>query len=903
MSTFAGQNLYDYGEFVQTMPYKEANQLGLYKQQLYDQNIQKIYSGIEQTAALPLTRDVDKQYLQESLNNLQTSLKKLNTADFSRNQVVNSVAGMTSKIAKDKYIQAGVMSTMRHQNEMSLMEEERKKGTLTPDNEWFYQREFSNYANSKEMSAANGTPISFSGRYIKHYDVDKDVQEAIKAAHLDGAEWEEIAKNPDGSVNTDILVEKSKKGLLSPKVANIVNSVFSKPEVQQQLGISGLYSYKDYDVQQLKETQTRTIEYYRKKAKENIDSYKILNQISSKDSGKINSAILNIENELKQKEEEYKQSLQLIEKDPNAFKVNFYKQNKIQEYISNYSWEENSQKSKVNPQFTTAMQRANLTLAQTKEQFDQFDRNRVYNLAVDKFNLDAQEMQIKIAKAKGELNEDGTPKFTYAPQPINTPDVTALGASTYIDETKTLDNERTQLQAELISTLPGFKDLYVKTNEGYRFNYEKYKSWSNVEPLYRKAIVELDKAHLNGTLNPNYQQQVQKFYDLNSLVLQRKDEAAKIEKKYSPVINNVLKEFSTIEGVQNTYDLQIKKSDGLKKYSVSKEDVLKFLTWRNDPIGSSQGQKDASKQAEQYFVDKFGKEGFEDLQTIILANSRKAASQKQDINVGDNKNLWKVYNKIEQLYKKNKTIIPSLNQRDLEYKALQQQNQPYVATYNTGKPEDKININTFYMSQLSPFIKDGKSGEYGKFLEMLDASKPNNLNNNLYQNYKGRDGNWYIRVARNKEDGTMEFSESLKVDYNIIKQLPIKENPADQAFNNFFSPYLNNYRGKQTTSDFTSPEAEVTALMRRPIGKYSVGFHLEELNGGYVPYLYIRDKEGNVLKSGIQADFSVFSKDKRFTPAQRKAFENAQTIIPKESVLQKINSLDENFIELMLNKD
>ena len=49
--------------------------------------------------------------------------------------------------------------------------------------------------------------------------------------------------------------------------------------------------------------------------------------------------------------------------------------------------------------------------------------------------------------------------------------------------------------------------------------------------------------------------------------------------------------------------------------------------------------------------------------------------------------------------------------------------------------------------------------------------------------------------------------------------------------------------------------------------------------------------------------FSVFSKDKRFTPAQRKAFENAQTIIPKENVLQKINSLDENFIELMLNKD
>ena len=102
MATFSDTRPLQYGEFVQTMPYQEANQLGLYKQQLYDQNIQKIYSGIEQTAALPLTRDVDKQYLQESLNNLQTSLKKLNTADFSRNQVVNSVAGMTSKIAKDK---------------------------------------------------------------------------------------------------------------------------------------------------------------------------------------------------------------------------------------------------------------------------------------------------------------------------------------------------------------------------------------------------------------------------------------------------------------------------------------------------------------------------------------------------------------------------------------------------------------------------------------------------------------------------------------------------------------------------------------------------------------------------------------------------------------------------------
>lgn len=244
------------------MPYKEANQLGMYKQQLYDQNLQKIYSGIEQTAALPLSADVDKQYLQESLNNLQTSLKKLNTADFSQNQVFNSVAGMTSKISKDKYIQAGVMSTMRHQSEMEKRKQLEKEGKTDKNNDDWYNANWSNYANRKELARPDGSPISFSEEYVPYTDIFKLGNDLLKQAgenHLTVEELFITERDASGKVVPKMFYDASGKPtgyryadvktiekLTTNKDAVIgaLNTLMSRGDVNQQLQIDGWANYR-----------------------------------------------------------------------------------------------------------------------------------------------------------------------------------------------------------------------------------------------------------------------------------------------------------------------------------------------------------------------------------------------------------------------------------------------------------------------------------------------------------------------------------------------------------------------------------------------------------------------------------------------------------------------------------
>jgi hypothetical protein len=134
---------------------------------------------------------------------------------------------------------------------MAQMQEDKKAGKSNPANEYAFQNRYSQWLNDKDVHS------SFDGSYVTPHDWHKDVQEAVKTAHEDGATWMEDAKNEDGTVNADILLEKSRKGLLSGKVKNILDEVFSRPEVSQQLQIEGVYHYRDYSPEMLAQETNR----------------------------------------------------------------------------------------------------------------------------------------------------------------------------------------------------------------------------------------------------------------------------------------------------------------------------------------------------------------------------------------------------------------------------------------------------------------------------------------------------------------------------------------------------------------------------------------------------------------------------------------------------------------------
>lgn len=245
--------------------------VGMIKQQQYEEGYKKIQGEIDKIAGLDIMRDVDKNYLQSKLNELGSNLRTFAAGDFSNFQLVNSVGGMARQVGKDKIVQTAVSSTANHRKQVTDMEADKKKGTLTPDNEYFYNKQLSEYLNSG-LTDDSGNPVSFSGKYIPNFDVFKFAKETFDAVKPDGFSFDQVyVTDANGKIVTEkkvdpktgkvtetpvyspVMVRMEQEGIFPEKVKQTLDQIFSDPRVGQQLNISGQYNYRNYTPDQLSE--------------------------------------------------------------------------------------------------------------------------------------------------------------------------------------------------------------------------------------------------------------------------------------------------------------------------------------------------------------------------------------------------------------------------------------------------------------------------------------------------------------------------------------------------------------------------------------------------------------------------------------------------------------------------
>ena len=289
MASFLDQR-YQFAPYVETTPVDAMVKVGMYKQQQYDEGVQKINDWLDQTAALPVSRQVDKQYLQSSLNNLTSELKNVAGADFSNQQLIQSVGGATKRLVNDKIIRAGVASTYQLQSEREMMEADRKAGKLNPANETDFNLKVSDYLTSGKLTDDYGNPIQFKDQYFSAVDWNKILQDEMSKVQFDETETEEIPVTVDPvtgkkSYNTDVLIQKASKGILPAKVKNVVDRVFNRPEVGKQLGIESRYKYLGYTPERMIAEQEESFKYLEERAKLQKAKYAIESDVSTKDSG------------------------------------------------------------------------------------------------------------------------------------------------------------------------------------------------------------------------------------------------------------------------------------------------------------------------------------------------------------------------------------------------------------------------------------------------------------------------------------------------------------------------------------------------------------------------------------------------------------------------------------------
>lgn len=860
-----------FNPYISQIPVQDYRAAEMYKQGKYDQGVQAVQSYIDTTTGL----DVDpkyKGYLQNSVNSLTDEVKKIAGSDFSNMQLVSQVGGAASKIIGDKIIQTGIQSSANNRSNQQRIAKDKEDGKLTPDNEAYYYNQYEQWRQNPDLSQG------FKGSYVQHVDVDEKVQKAITAAHADSDESLQEVRDSNGKIMPDVLYKKLKEGLLSGKVANIVNTVFSDPQISQQLGITGWYTYRGYTPEMLKETQDRTIGYYRDETNKRILAMGIKSNLSSEEASKADVESQALRQQLQDKEAEYSRSVEKIYSNPEAFKVDLYTQNMRDRYVSNGSWSKTSTILEKNPAAEMQLQRATYDLNVQKEQWDENYQSAELTL---KQNEDRrQEEELKLKK-EGKIDKDGnviTPAVQFSYGKV---DDTEFNSSTGIALKEKAKYDKDQAFAEIVSKAVqgevevngktwNLSDLYVQDREGkWVQNKEKFKGMdysTGIKPVLEAAIKEVNNQYVNGKMNGYYSDLAKKYYDGVSYLTTLHKEEAKIDEKYAPALNKIKAEYgSPVNPSMLDYYLVDKKAPGWEAAQERLSAMPNYLeferTITGDPTYLPEGGTSWS--------------------------------------VGSNTHE---YNKLKDYLGKNKDLSVILQSREKDYKNLQSGELRPSGTFLPKDASQLTVLNTRVSDIVAKLAGEKKATITGGYnlAEWLDPTKQGTATN-TYQ-VSNKNGQFFLQIRRN-EDGKFKDSGMIPVNENTLQQFGV--DTKEPAFRQEFGRFLNIFNQRKTTDNFNSPDAESKALLRRNIGEYSVAFHLESQSGGYIPHIYIRNrKTGEVLRNGTVLDIAELAKnDPRLSEEDKKNPLLKTSVMSEEKVMKTLGEdLNENQIKAILAK-
>ena len=239
-----------FNPYVQQLPVELMTKVGMVKQAQYDQGVQKIQSYIDNVAGLDIMRNADKTYLQSKLGELGNKLKTVAAGDFSNQQLVNSVTGMTGQIVKDQNIQNAISSTAMYKKGVAEIEEARKKGAAPQSHIWDFTQ------NADEWLSGDEVGKKFSGRFTSYSgDPQKKALEAIKALHpkLQDLEIPFIIENGKITSRLAEVMQTKKINEVTPEMIHDAVAAVLNEEDYNHLAIEGKYRFQNVTSEKLSE--------------------------------------------------------------------------------------------------------------------------------------------------------------------------------------------------------------------------------------------------------------------------------------------------------------------------------------------------------------------------------------------------------------------------------------------------------------------------------------------------------------------------------------------------------------------------------------------------------------------------------------------------------------------------
>lgn len=397
--------------------------VGMQKQQAYSEGLSKILGYRESVAGLAVARDVDKAYLNNKVQELNTQLQTLvgGDADFSKMQVVNSTGGLISQVANDKVVQNAVISAQNYADASAQIKQAHKDGKSAITNDHAIMR------NIQAWQQGGLEDTLGKQQYTNFFDYQKGFQDFMKDKHGNVI----VEQSPIGGNGWSAyaLVEGKKVALDPLSVKQDAQTYFlSNPQAQGQLDIDTQY-YADMTpdnvvLSQYREMGNRELMRIDTQLKDLQTEIKLYPSKSAELQGKIRQY-----EQARTKQIMNNESLeQKFMADPYAAKATMFQQDVMNGFANRYAYEDIESKIVKNPYRDAMMDEAQLNLQQQKFAWEQETWNK-------KFDQDERKManDIKAAKiASGSLIGGGQYDAAYAE---------AYTPEQYIEDVK-LENEQ-----------------------------------------------------------------------------------------------------------------------------------------------------------------------------------------------------------------------------------------------------------------------------------------------------------------------------------------------------------------------------------------------------------------------------------------------------------------------------
>jgi hypothetical protein len=387
MASFT-DSITQFNPYVSQLPVDAMVKVGMYKQQQYDQGVQKIQSQIDNVAGMDIAKDSDKRYLQSKLNQLGSKLTAVAAGDFSNQQLVSSVGGMATQVGRDENVQNAVASTAWYKKQKQELDKQYKEGKSSVANVYDFTSQADKWLNNDEVGQR------FSGRYSPYVDIDKKFLETFKALHSSETGKDFIYERYTDPItgkllSTDKLAvameREGVEGIDAAKIETALRAVLT-PDDLNQMRINGNYEFRNATPDDLANYATKQYESNLSRIDGQIERLRNIAALSDAQPLLQKRALVSIADLEASKSkiaENYASDLQLAHDDPERVKLNIYKEGAINQFANAFSWEKRTTQVLANPQWEGQMQadaaardQARLDLAIRSQNFSEYDANR-----------------------------------------------------------------------------------------------------------------------------------------------------------------------------------------------------------------------------------------------------------------------------------------------------------------------------------------------------------------------------------------------------------------------------------------------------------------------------------------------------------------------------------------------